>query len=250
VETPAELPTQDAVLICVKNGNLPEVAQQIAPIVGLDTIVLTVMNGVTAGAALRKALGGGRVLESVIYTVSSAGPDFSITQTGNFVQLFTGAVPGDEAGAAAAGELAAVLQGAGIECHLSPDVRTAIWSKFVLNCAYNVATARWGCPVGGIKADPARLEDCRALMTEARQVGLAMGVSLPEDLVDKQLHRIVVTSDPSTSSLSRDFAAGRAGELEVFSGDVVRMAAEQGVPVPVMAQYYAALLEIAAGFSK
>ena len=247
-ETPEELPVQDVVLVCVKNGQLAQVARQIAPIVGPETIVLTVMNGVTAGTNLRRALGRGIVLESVIYTVSSAGEDYSITQIGDFTHLFTGAAPGDEAGAKAAQALHDLLAGAGIDCRLAADVAVAIWSKFVLNCAYNVATARWSCNIGAIKADPNRMADCRALMAEARAVGVARGVALPENLGDKQMHRVETTADPSTSSLSRDFAIGRAGELEVFCGDVVRMAAEAGVDVPVTKEYYQALLDMAAKF--
>lgn len=249
-QTPAELPVQDVILVCVKNGDLPDTARQIAPIVGPETIVLTVMNGVTAGQVLRNALSRGIVLESVIYTVSSAGADYAITQQGGFTQIYTGAAPGDETGLAAARTAAEILTGAGIECHVEPDVRTAIWKKFVLNCAYNVATARWGCPIGGIKSSPARMEDCRALMAEARSVGTACGVPLAEDLVEQQLRRIEKTSDSSASSLSRDFAKGRAGELEVFCGDVVRMAQAHGVAVPVTRSYYDALLKISAGFSR
>ena len=247
-ETPESLPVQDVVLVCVKNGQLPQVARQIAPIVGPETIVLTVMNGVTAGANLRRALGKGIVLESVIYTVSSAGEDFSITQLGNFTHLFTGAAPGDEAGAKAAQVLHDLFAGAGIDCRVAVDVDAAIWSKFVLNCAYNVATARWSCNIGAVKADGKRMADCRSLMAEARAVGVARGVALPENLVDKQMHRVETTADASTSSLSRDFAVGRAGELEVFCGDVVRMADEAGVDVPVTWEYYQALLDMAAKF--
>lgn len=247
-ETPESLPVQDVVLVCVKNGQLPQVARQIAPIVGPETIVLTVMNGVTAGSNLRRALGKGIVLESVIYTVSSAGEDFSITQLGNFTHLFTGAAPGDEAGAKAAQVLHDLFAGAGIDCRVAVDVDAAIWSKFVLNCAYNVATARWSCNIGAVKSDEQRMTDCRALMTEARAVGVARGVALPENLVDKQIRHLMNTSDQSDSSLSRDFAIGRAGELEVFCGDVVRMAAEAGVDVPVTREYYQALLDMAAKF--
>ena len=247
-ETPESLPVQDVVLVCVKNGQLPQVARQIAPIVGPETIVLTVMNGVTAGSNLRRALGKGVVLESVIYTVSSAGADYAITQLGNFTHLFTGAAPDDEAGAQAARELHDLFAGAGIDCRVAADVAAAIWSKFVLNCAYNVATARWSCNVGAIKADEQRMADCRALMAEARAVGVARGVALPENLVDKQMHRVETTADASTSSLSRDFAVGRAGELEVFCGDVVRMADAAGVDVPVTKEYYQALLDMAAKF--
>lgn len=248
VETPEALPVQDVVLVCVKNGQLPQVARQIAPIVGPETIVLTVMNGVTAGTNLRRALGKGIVLESVIYTVSSAGADYSITQLGNFTHLFTGAAPGDEAGEKAARVLHDLFAGAGIDCRVAADVDAAIWTKFVLNCAYNVATARWSCNIGAIKADEKRMADCRALMAEARAVGVARGVALPENLVDRQMHRVETTADASTSSLSRDFAVGRAGELEVFCGDVVRMADEAGVDVPVTREYYQALLDMAAKF--
>jgi len=248
-ETPEELGVQDFILVCVKNGNLPQVSAQLAPIVGPDTTVMTVMNGVTAGGVLRAALKQGRVLESVIYTVASAGRDYSITQQGNFTQLFTGAEPGDEAGLAAAADLVELLSASGVQAKVSPSLQTSIWSKFMLNCAYNAATARWGCTIGAVKADPARMEDCRLLMEEAGAVGRAKGVELPDDIIERNLLRIRKSTDDSASSLSRDFAAGRAGELEVFSGDVVRMAAEVGIPVPVTERYYKALLEIAAAFS-
>ncbi len=247
-ETPGELPVQDYILVCVKNGNLPEAAEQLAPIVGPDTTVMTVMNGVTAGTVLRAALGKGRVLESVIYTVASAGRDYSITQQGRFTQLYTGAEAGDAAGRAAAEDLTAILSDAGVEARVSPDLQAAVWGKFVLNCAYNVMTARWRCLIGDVKSDPAKLEDSRLLMEEARAVGVAKGVHLPEDLIEKNMARILRSTDDSASSLSRDFDAGRPGELEVFSGDVVRMAAERGVPVPVTERYYEALKAIAASF--
>lgn len=245
---PAELPVQDLVIVCVKNGQLADAARQLAPVVGPETVLLTVMNGVTAGDVLRRELGRGIVLESVIYTVASAGRDFSITQTGNFTHLFTGARGGDSAGGRAAAMVDSLFQEAGIDCRLTDDVDNAIWSKYVFNCAYNVATARWGCTIGGIKADESRVEDCRALLTESWKVGVASGVALPEELPEKQLRRILKTSDDSDSSLGRDFAAGRAGELEVFCGDVIRMAAEYGVDVPMTQKYYDALKDIASRF--
>ena len=245
---PAELPVQDLVIVCVKNGQLADAARQLAPVVGPETVLLTVMNGVTAGDVLRRELGRGIVLESVIYTVASAGRDFSITQTGNFTHLFTGARGGDSAGGRAAAMVDSLFQEAGIDCRLTDDVDNAIWSKYVFNCAYNVATARWGGAIGTVQGDEQRMADCRALMEEARAVGVARGVNLPEDLVARQMRRIEKTAPDSASSLSRDFAAKRPGELEVFCGDVVRMAAEAGVAVPVTAEYYRALLDTAASF--
>lgn len=247
-ETPAELAVQDLILVCVKNGALPSVARQILPMVGPETVVLPVMNGVTAADVLRGTLPVGTVLGSVIYTVSGAGADYSITQQGKFTTLYVGGAPGDEAQAALAAQVADTLSAAGIDCQTAQDVRSDIWSKYVLNCAFNVATARWGCPIGGIKADPERMEDCCCLLTEAWSLGRAAGVPLPEDLVERHLRRIIKTSDESDSSLGRDFAARRSGEMEIFSGDVVRMAEQLGVDAPVSRRYYAALADIAKGF--
>lgn len=247
-DDPTGLPVQDLVLVCVKNDALEAAARQIMPIVGPDTVVLPVMNGVTAAKKLRSILPTGTVLGCVIYTVSGAGRDFSITQQGKFTELSIGSQVFDAAEQTKAEETAALFMDAGVQCNAVEDVAVAIWTKYVLNCAYNVATARWGCTIGGIKADESRVEDSRALLTESWKVGVASGVALPEELPEKQLRRILKTSDDSDSSLGRDFAAGRVGELEVFCGDVIRMAAELGVEVPMTQKYYDALKEIAARF--
>ena len=247
-EQPNELPVQDAVLVCVKNNTLDDAARDIAPLVGPKTIVLPIMNGVTAGETLRRTLKGGIVLESVLYTVSSVESDFSVTQTGSFTYLFAGAISGGRRDQEAAVRISGYLRDAGIDCRQTDRIREAIWNKYVLNCAYNVVTARWGVDIGEVKADKGLMEDCRYLMQEARTVALAKGVELSDDLVERNLKRIRNTDDHSSSSLSRDFAARRAGELEVFSGDVVRMAAEKHVSVPVTKVYYDALTEIASKF--
>ena len=247
-DDPSVLPTQDLVLVCVKNDALEAAAQQIMPIVGPNTVVLPVMNGVTAAKKLRAILPTGTVLGCVIYTVSGAGQDFSITQQGKFTELSIGSQVFDSAEQAVAEEAAALFMEAGIQCKAVEDVAAAIWTKYVLNCAYNVATARWGCTIGGIKSSESRVEDCRALLIESWKVGIASGVALPEDLPEKQLRRILKTSDDSDSSLGRDFAAGRPGEMEVFCGDVIRMAETLGVDVPMTRTYYDALKDISSRF--
>ena len=247
-DNPAELGEQDIVLVCVKNDALSQAAQQIRPIVGEHTLVLPVMNGVTPYRQLRGELEKGIVLPSVIYIVSMSEKDFSITQKGKYMEVHTGVIPGDEAHAGDAEEVCRMFAASGIDWRFSENVLTDIWKKYVLNCAYNVSTARWGCTVGEIKADPKKMEDYRRLLAEARMVGIAQGVGLPDDLVEEMMDRLKKTPGSSTSSLSRDFAEGKAGEFEMFSGDLVRMAAAEGVPVPVSERYYEAMKEIAAGF--
>ena len=240
---------QDLILICVKNGGLQKVCQQILPVVGEHTAVMAVMNGVSAGQELAQRLGKGVLVDSVIYTVSSAGSDYSITQKGSYTYLNIGSHTDSEEGKEAAQEIADLLNAAGVDCKVSRNVQAAIWKKYVLNCAFNVATARWGYTIGQLAADAAKRADCRALMAEAAAVAAKMGVPLPEDLVDKHMVTMMENTTPnSDSSLSRDFDAGKVGEMEVFSGYIVRKAAELGVPAPVSREYYEGLKARAAGF--
>ena len=248
-EDPALCGVQDLILICVKNGGLQKVCQQILPVVGEHTAVMAVMNGVSAGQELAQRLGKGVLVDSVIYTVSSAGSDYSITQKGSYTYLNIGSHTDSEEGKKAAQEIADLLNAAGVDCKVSRNVQAAIWKKYVLNCAFNVATARWGYTIGQLAADAAKRADCRALMAEAAAVAAKMGVPLPEDLVDKHMVTMMENTTPnSDSSLSRDFDAGKMGEMEVFSGYIVRKAAELGVPAPVSGEYYEGLKARAAGF--
>ena len=239
VEEPAELPVQDFILVCVKNDALPAVTEQIRAIADEHTVVVPVMNGVTATSVMAK--GNGSVAGSVIYTVSSAGKDFSITQKGKFTHLFL-----EDLGERTE-QLRAIFEGAGIDCRLTGDIRTAIWSKYAFNCAYNTMTAACGTDAGHLKEEPLR-SDFAAILAEAKAVGSADGAKFKEDMVSRELYRLDKTTDNSTSSLSRDFDVCRAGEFEVFSGDLVRMARSFGMETPVMDRYYQILLEKAKTF--
>ena len=242
-ETAAQLPLQDFVLVCVKNDVLPSVAEQIRPIVGPDTVVVPVMNGVTAAQVLRQALPVGKVAGSVIYTVSAANADYSITHSGKFTHLFVDDLQGD----ADAARLASLMQGAGVDWRPTGDILTAVWSKYVFNCAYNTMTAARATDAGHLKQEPLRT-DFAAILAEGRSVGCRCGAELPEDMVEKEMRRLDKTADSSESSLSRDFAKKRAGELEVFSGDLVRKAEALGMEVPTLEGYYEELLTLAKAF--
>ena len=267
-DDPSTLPPQDIVIICVKNDALEKAADALRPVIHKDTVVVPVMNGVTAYQTLLDRLSCGRVLPSVIYTVSISLPDYTVVQKGGYTTVFAGPLKvspeypqGSNADAnMTADEEEVVLQNkaaeffvntlaaADIDCRLSDHILVNVWSKYILNCAYNVSTARWDCTIGDVKSDPQRYSDYRRLMQEAYSVGCALGIPLPSDLLEKHMKRLDNTTDDSTSSLSRDFAEGREGEMEIFCGDVVRMAENLEIDVPITKEYYKALRDIAATF--
>lgn len=239
---------QDLILVCVKNDAIAAVAKQIAPMVGENTAVIGVMNGVNVGKKLRAELGKGRILESVIYTVSSSEADFSIIQKGKFTQIFAGFNRNHPEDREIAEAACAYMVKCGIDCRFSDHVDSAIWKKYILNCAYNVVTARWGITIGDIKKSEELRADYRALMEEAYSVAVALGVSLKPDTVDSHMERLDKTTDDSTSSLSRDFDKGIVGEMELFSKELLDMAAEVKIECPKMEAYYAGMVERASKF--
>ena len=132
-----------------------------------------------------------------------------------------------------------VLTGAVIEHLVADDIELEIWRKYILNCAYNVATAAYDNNIGQLRADPVKAKEFEDLVTEAYEVALAKGVAVrPEhrqEFFDRFHH---VYRDDATSSLQRDLNAGRRAEIETFSGYLVREAARLGVAAPVSQKMY------------
>ena len=113
---------------------------------------------------------------------------------------------------------------------LADDITAEIWKKYILNCAYNGITAYYNSTIGGAFAQPNGLSEFRQLLQEAYDVGIACGVQLQPDLVQRHY---------DTSSLARDIMHGaKQTELDTFSGYLVRTAKEHGVAVPLSEKCY------------
>ena len=136
-------------------------------------------------------------------------------------------------------EVSSLLSGAGIDHGTAHDIQTEIWRKYILNCAYNVATAAYGNTIGQIRSDPEKTKNYEALVYEAWQVARAKKIGVIREHIDLILHQFHhIYGDDATSSLQRDIRDGHRTELETFSGCLVREAGKLGVPVPVSEKMY------------
>ncbi|MGP1366677.1 MAG: ketopantoate reductase family protein [Schwartzia sp. (in: firmicutes)] len=238
-ENGAALGVQDYVLLCVKNYSLDAIAEAVAPCVGAHTVLLPVMNGIEAGDFLRRRFPKAIVGDSVIYTITAALPDFSARQEGAHTYMKMGSQSPKAEAREKVKALAALLRDAGLDCRWADDVTSAIWQKYILNCAFNSITARYQTDVAGIRADAAKAADFQALLAEAYAVGEAVGVALPKNLVEKSCRAMREKQAPTaTSSMKRDIAAHRPTELDAFLGALLQKAEEAGVAVPVSRRYY------------
>lgn len=243
----SELPEQDVILICVKNYSLEQALEEVAPAVGPHTILLPVMNGIDPAERVQRRFPDNPVVDSVIYIVSYARPDYEIVQEGDYADVRIGVVQGvgnvsAETSAQALRTVEEIFRQAGIDSRTVEDIEAAIWEKFILNCAYNVLTAAYDMNIGPIRDDPDKAREFVEAAREAAALAEAKGVKVRPDIASRVEYRFYhKLKDSDSSSLQRDVHAGRPAEVDTFCGYVVREAQRLGVPVPVLEKMYGLL---------
>ena len=234
---------QDLIIVSVKNGALEGITEQFKSAVGPGTIIMPVMNGVTAADRIHGIFPDAHTMMSVIYTVSMVQDDFTIRQLGRYTYINAGPVVENEEERNNLQICADILNAAGIRTSCSENVKGACWSKYILNSAYNGMTAAYDVTIGDIKHSEELHTMYREIMTEAYNVGTALGVDLPEDLVDTNMKKLEKTTDDSTSSLSRDFDRHISGEYLLFGKDISDMGQNVGVETPRIDAMHEAMLK-------
>lgn len=237
----AEIGIVDAVFVCVKGYSLETAYQSILPVVGENTLVIPLLNGVGMGGKLKTLLGRGIVLDGCIYVTSEATAPAIILQKDKYNKIIIGGRKLDTTNLTKMNQLALILQQSGIECIVSHDAEADIWAKYNFNCAFSVVTALYGINASELRADPKKIEMMHALSEETAKVAKALGVSQPEDIVERSMEIMRAMKDEGTSSLKRDIQAGATSEIELFGGEICRLAAMCGVKVPASCRAYEAL---------
>lgn len=219
---PTALAAPDLVLFCVKSADTEETGRSLAGRLRQDTSVLSLQNGVDNAARLSAVIGHA-VIPVVVYVGSEmAGPGHVRHHGGGDLAI----------GPSAASEtLARTLQAAGIGTTIADDIDKTLWSKLIINCAYNALSA-----VAGIAYGPMlQVEGTRGVVTsavrEATSVARACGVAIPDDLIDRILN-IPNIMPNQMSSTAQDLARGKPSEIDFLNGHVVRKGAELGIPTP------------------
>lgn len=238
----SQMAEQDYIFVCVKNYSLEEVCRELEHAVKDDTVIIPVMNGVDPGERIRSLIERGTVVDALIYIVSFSNPDYSVTQQGNYANLRIGVSKGDDRCREKVREVSQILKQADIDHQTADDIQAEIWKKYILNCAYNVATAYYDNSIGELRKDPKKAAEYEALINEACQVAWAKGVAVPSDYPQVMLHRFYEElADNATSSLQRDIRAGRRAETETFSGYIVKEGKRLGLQLPVSNRMYEGL---------
>ncbi|MFC6940150.1 ketopantoate reductase family protein [Salinirubellus sp. GCM10025818] len=236
-DDPSDIGHVDYVLVCVKSFDTGTL--DLDPLVGEDTCVISLQNGVRNERLLAEAVGEDRVLGGLCYILSTIKEPGVVEHTGGPAQVVFGELDG--AITERAERFRDRCEEAGIDVTLSADVRADMWEKFAFIVAHAGMTAAVRLPVGPIRESEAAWAMYERMLREVVAVGNAEGVSLPEGVVEERLDRAAELDADAYSSLHYDLTHGKRMELDAFHGTVVDLAEEHDIDVPACEAVYAIL---------
>ena len=222
------------VLICVKTVDTARVAQLIAPHLANGTLVVSLQNGVENADVIARHVDA-TVVPAVVY-VATAMPAPGVVRHHGRGDLVVGPRTRAAAGDAALGErlaaLVAFFATAGVAVRVSVDVVAELWSKLMVNCAYNAISALAQASYGEmVELAPIR-ELQRTVVGEVVAVAAASGVELPLAAAVAAMERIAPAMPAQLSSTAQDVARRKPSEIDHLNGFVVRRGRELGIATP------------------
>ncbi len=235
--TPDEGTPMDLIIICTKSNGMRQVIDMMEGFVGEETIIMSLMNGVTCEELTIEKYGLEHNLYSIYLGDGVKNMDGNVEDVGKN-RIFFGAVdPGDEAKVELVKEL---FDATGIEYIIPDDMLYAYWRKFILIDAYNETCAIFGMPYALFFEVPQSLGFVEHLIEECIPLAKAVGVSNAEDLMDdlKEVARKIVPE--CTPSITQDKLMKRRMEVDILADETLRRADELGLDVP----YHKAVSEL------
>lgn len=227
-DDPAAIGPVDVVLLAVKTNHLAGVLPGLPALVGPDTAILTMQNGVATPDVVTEVVGPGHVLPCIVKIFTRIAEPGVIEHMGG---------PGSVAFAEQDGtvsdrvrSLRKAFSDAGVAVVEPADIRVELWEKALYVASVGALASLAEAPIGVVRS---RLRtEYAATMAEAAAVARAHGVPLSDDVIDRILEFTDSVPASSTTSMQRDIAEGRPNELDGQIGAIVRLGRQVAVPTP------------------
>ena len=247
VRAPAESDTGkvgpvDVAVVSVKAYDNLTALPMLAPLMGPETVVLTLQNGVDSVDEVAAVVGEPRVLGGTTYVATALEGPGLIVQTGVHRSIIFGEVFGDTSRISPRAQaIAEVLATADIQVTPVADARVPIWDKFVYLVAFSGFTGAARAPIGQVWKVPLAQDMFYACSREVAAIARAEGVTISPDRFDT-LKDYMDNIPPTTrSSLLIDLEQGKRIEVEALQGAAIRRATRHGLPTPIISALYSVL---------
>jgi 2-dehydropantoate 2-reductase len=241
----------DLALFCVKSTDTESTARELAPSLEPHAVVLSLQNGVENAALLARRLRR-TVVPAVVYVATAMAGPGSVRHFGGG-DLVIGALPGaadppESAHASLLQDLVALFGAAGVNVTISGDVRVELWSKLLINCAFNAISALAQAPYARLAAQPEIRELQQSIVREVVAVAQAEGIALEVGPSLQAVERIARTMPGQLASTAQDVARRKPSEIDHLNGFIVRRGRELGVAVPANQALTALIKLVEAGY--
>ncbi|MGH6945095.1 MAG: ketopantoate reductase family protein [Geminicoccaceae bacterium] len=230
-DDPAAIGPADLVIFAVKLYDTEAAAEACRPLLGPQTGVLTLQNGVESSEVLARVLGARHVIGGVAQIATVIAAPGVIRHTGTMCRLQLGELDGQLSPRVAG--LSAALERAGLQHQVSADIQRDIWAKMVFLAPMSGMTSLMRLPIGPIREDPETRAMLHAAIAEAVAMAGAKGADLGGGVTLQRMAFIDGLPYEMRSSMLEDLERGRPLELPWLSGAIARMGKELGIATPV-----------------
>ncbi len=240
-DDPGQVGRADLIVVAVKAWQIPDVAVAMRPLVGPETAVLPLQNGLEAASQLAGVLGEAAVLGGTCAIYSYIAAPGCIEHIGIEPAVTIG--ERDRAVRPRTDAIRQYLEAAGIVAQVAPDINVPLWEKFLI--------LRWGI-IGAVTRAPAgvlrRLPQMRDMIDQAGREVIAVAraheVPLSGNMLQQNMALLDSLPSQATTSLQRDVMAGRPSEVDAQAGALVRLGQQVQVPIPLHTFLFHAILPL------
>ena len=224
---PEEIGHVDVIWFFVKAQHTASAAQLATPLVGAETIVVSQQNGWGNADVLAQTYAPARLVVGVTYHSATAVGPGHVRHTGQGPAFVGPYVDGESLGNTE--RVAALLNAAGLGTTATPQVKTEIWKKLILNCATLPTSALTRLTAGALGEPGTLLDLLDRITAEAVGVAQALGYDITLDERVDRIHSLLQNAGAGKASMLQDVEGGRKTEIEVVNGAVVRAAEQVGL---------------------
>jgi len=229
-DDPATIGKVDMVIFSVKLRDTESAARQILPVLGPDTGIISLQNGVQKDDMIAKIVDRKHLLGGAAYIGVSIARPGVIKKAGTMERLAFGEF--DNAISSRAQALLDACKAGDIKADIPADISLELWQKFVFLTAMSSITSTMRSTIGPVRSNPHARQFFLDVMKEVVAVGRAQGAALEPDFAEKRMAGIDAVSPDMRASMSLDLQLGRSLELPWLAGAVVDLGIKSGVPTP------------------
>ncbi len=227
--SPGDIGTADLILICVKSFNTKSTIEEIKPILGPDTKLLTLQNGIGNVEIISELAGEERVLAGVTSegaTLISAGKLRHAGRGETVIGAIDGKTP------VQLRQIRELFNKVGLECKMSRDIKGLLWSKLIINAGINALSAVTRLPNGKLIAYEGTRRILRDAVTEGARIAKRKRIKLIFDDPLAKVEAVCENTQDNFSSMLQDVLKKKRTEIDFINGVIVRLGQELGIDVP------------------